>query len=316
MDKQRDRNLVTGGAGFLGSHLIDALMEKGEEVICLDNYFTGRKQNIIKWINHPKFELIRHDVTEPIFLEIDKIWHLACPASPIHYQYNPIKTSKTSFLGTYNMLGLATRTKAKLLLASTSEVYGNPLIHPQKESYFGNVNNIGIRSCYDEGKRIAETLCFDYNRMHKTEISVMRIFNTFGPRMQIDDGRVVSNFINQALRGENLTVYGDGSQTRSFCYVEDLINGMIKLMESEVKGPINIGAQNELRIDKLAEIIIKKINRELKINFNPIPQDDPIMRRPSIEKAKKELGWSPTVDFEEGLEKTINYFIELNKLSI
>lgn len=299
MDKQRDRNLVTGGAGFLGSHLIDALMEKGEEVICLDNYFTGRKQNIIKWINHPKFELIRHDVTEPIFLEIDKIWHLACPASPIHYQYNPIKTSKTSFLGTYNMLGLATRTKAKLLLASTSEVYGNPLIHPQKESYFGNVNNIGIRSCYDEGKRIAETLCFDYNRMHKTEISVMRIFNTFGPRMQIDDGRVVSNFINQALRGENLTVYGDGSQTRSFCYVEDLINGMIKLMESEVKGPINIGAQNELRIDKLAEIIIKKINRELKINFNPIPQDDPIMRRPSIEKAKKELGWSPTVDFEE-----------------
>ena len=313
MNKHLHRNLVTGGAGFLGSHLIDVLMEKGEEVICLDNYFTGRKQNIIKWINHPKFELIRHDVTEPIFLEIDKIWHLACPASPIHYQYNPIKTSKTSFLGTYNMLGLATRTKSKLLLASTSEVYGNPLIHPQREDYFGNVNNIGIRSCYDEGKRIAETLCFDYNRMHKTKISVMRIFNTFGPRMQIDDGRVVSNFINQALRGENLTVYGDGSQTRSFCYVEDLINGMIKLMDSNVKGPINIGAQNELRIDHLAEMIIKKINPKLKINFKPIPQDDPIMRKPSIEKAKKELDWSPKVDLEKGLEKTINYFIELNK---
>ena len=302
------RNLVTGGAGFLGSHLIDILMEKGEEVICLDNYFTGNKENIYKWIGHPNFELIRHDVTEPIILETDKIWHLACPASPIHYQYNPIKTAKTSFLGTYNMLGLAYRTNSKLLLASTSEVYGNPLVHPQKETYFGNVNNIGVRSCYDEGKRIAETLCFDYNRMHNTNISVMRIFNTYGPRMQVNDGRVISNFINQALKGENLTVYGDGSQTRSFCYVKDLIEGMIKLMDSNTKGPINVGNPNEIRIDKLAELIIKKINPSLKVDYKPIPPDDPIMRRPFIEKANTELNWHPKIDLDDGLEKTINYF--------
>ena len=254
------RNLITGGAGFLGSHLTDRLMEGGEEVICLDNYFTGRKSNISKWIGHPCFELIRHDVTEPISLEVDRIWHLACPASPVHYQYNPIKTAKTSFLGTYNMLGLARRVGARLLLASTSEVYGDPEIHPQPESYRGCVNTIGIRSCYDEGKRIAETLCFDYKRMHDTEIRVMRIFNTYGPRMLPDDGRVVSNFIVQALRGEPLTLYGNGEQTRSFCYVDDLINGMIRLMNCNQTGPINIGNPTEFTIRQLAELIREKIN--------------------------------------------------------
>ena len=235
------KHIVTGGAGFLGSHLIDKLMSKGHEVICLDNFFTGNKENIVKWIDNPKFELIRHDITEPILLEADKIWHLACPASPVHYQYNPIKTSKTSFLGTLNMLGLAKRIKAKILFASTSEIYGNPQEHPQKESYHGFVNPIGIRSCYDEGKRIAETLCFDYQRMHGIDIRVVRIFNTYGPRMMENDGRVVSNFIVQALKNKDITVYGNGSHTRSFCYVDDLINGMIKVMEGDFSGPVNLG---------------------------------------------------------------------------
>ena len=306
--KNISRNLVTGGAGFLGSHLIDKLMGSGEEVICIDNYFTGNKANVKKWIGHPNFELIRHDVTEPIQLEVDKIWHLACPASPIYYQYNPIKTSKTSFLGTYNMLGLARRVKAKFLLASTSEVYGNPDVHPQPESYFGNVNPIGIRSCYDEGKRISETLCSDYKRMHNLEIRIIRIFNTYGPRMQPNDGRVISNFIFQALQGKPLTIYGEGNQTRSFCYVDDLINGMIKLMESNVCTPTNIGNPYQIQIIELAEIIRKKINTNLDIIFKPLPQDDPLKRKPNIEKAINELNWEPEISFNEGLEKTISWF--------
>ncbi len=304
------RNLVTGGAGFLGSHLIDRLMNSGEEVICLDNYFTGRKSNLLQWVNHPNFEIIRHDVTEPIRLEVDRIWHLACPASPVHYQFNPIKTAKTSFLGTYNMLGLARRVGAKILLASTSEVYGDPEVHPQPETYRGSVNTLGIRSCYDEGKRIAETLCFDYQRMHDTEIRVMRIFNTYGPRMLPEDGRVVSNFIVQALLGEALTIYGDGSQTRSFCYVDDLIEGMIRLMNGSHSGPMNIGNPNEFTILKLAELIRKKINPKLELINKPLPQDDPLQRQPVINLAQNELSWEPKVDLEEGLDKTILWFKE------
>ncbi len=305
------RNLITGGAGFLGSHLCDRLMEAGEEVICLDNYFTGRKQNIAHWIGNPRFELIRHDVTEPIKLEVDRIWHLACPASPVHYQFNPVKTAKTSFIGTYNMLGLARRVGARLLLASTSEVYGDPEVHPQPESYRGCVNPIGIRSCYDEGKRIAETLCFDYKRMHDLEIRVMRIFNTYGPRMLPDDGRVVSNFIVQALKGEALTLYGDGSQTRSFCFVDDLIEGMIRLMNGAHTGPINIGNSTEFTIRQLAELVQKKINPELELICKPLPQDDPLQRQPVIDLAQKELGWAPVVALEKGLEPTIDYFKKL-----
>tara|TARA_Y100000589_G_scaffold311508_1_gene330902 strand:+ start:854 stop:1807 length:954 start_codon:yes stop_codon:yes gene_type:complete len=305
-----ERNLVTGGAGFLGSHLIDKLMESGEEVICIDNYFTGKKDNIKKWIDHPNFELIRHDVTEPIQLEVDKIWHLACPASPIHYQFNPIKTSKTSFLGTYNMLGLARRVKAKFLLASTSEVYGDPNVRPQSESYNGNVNTTGLRSCYDEGKRISETLCSDYKRMHNLDIRIIRIFNTYGPRMQPNDGRVVSNFISQAINGESLTIYGSGEQTRSFCFVDDLIEGMIKLMDSNICTPTNIGNPLSITILKLAEIIRNKINPNIDLVFKPLPQDDPLQREPNIEKAIKELNWNPKVAFDMGLEKTISWFKE------
>lgn len=304
------RNLVTGGAGFLGSHLIDRLINDSQEVICLDNYFTGRKSNINNWLGHQNFELIRHDVINPIELEIDRIWHLACPASPIHYQINPIKTSKTSFLGTYNMLGLARRVGAKILLASTSEVYGDPEIHPQAEEYKGSVNPIGIRSCYDEGKRIAESLCFDYKRMHGTEIRVARIFNTYGPRMLINDGRVVSNFIVQALTNKPITIFGEGSQTRSFCYVDDLIDGLISLMNSNKSGPINIGNPEEFKIKELAEIILKKINSNSKLLYLPLPEDDPLQRKPVIEKAKKLLGWSPKVNLEKGLENTIHYFKE------
>lgn len=304
------RNLVTGGAGFLGSHLIDRLINDSQEVICLDNYFTGRKSNINNWLGHQNFELIRHDVINPIELEIDRIWHLACPASPIHYQINPIKTSKTSFLGTYNMLGLARRVGAKILLASTSEVYGDPEIHPQAEEYKGSVNPIGIRSCYDEGKRIAESLCFDYKRMHGTEIRVARIFNTYGPRMLINDGRVVSNFIVQALTNKPITIFGEGSQTRSFCYVDDLIDGLISLMNSNKSGPINIGNPEEFTIKELAEIILKKINSNSKLLYLPLPEDDPLQRKPVIEKAKKLLGWSPKVNLEKGLENTIHYFKE------
>jgi UDP-glucuronate decarboxylase len=256
-------NLVTGGAGFLGSHLIDRLMQAGEEVLCIDNYQTGRKENLKKWLDNPNFELIRHDVTEPIRVEVDRIWHLACPASPLHYQHNPIKTAKTNFLGTYNMLGLAKRLKARFLLASTSEVYGDPEVHPQPENYRGCVNSIGIRSCYDEGKRISETLCFDYKRTHKLDIRVVRIFNTYGPRMLHNDGRVISNFITQALLKKPLTVYGDGSQTRSFCYVDDLIEGIIKLMNSDYEGPINIGNPTEFTILELANLVKEKINPNL-----------------------------------------------------
>ena len=302
------RNLITGGAGFLGSHLTDHLMKSGEEVICLDNYFTGRKSNIAQWMGHPDFELIRHDVTEPIKLEVERIWHLACPASPIHYQFNPIKTAKTSFLGTYNMLGLARRVGARLLLASTSEVYGDPEVHPQPESYRGSVNPIGIRSCYDEGKRIAETLCFDYKRMHNTEVRVMRIFNTYGPRMLPDDGRVVSNFIVQALKGEPLTLFGDGSQTRSFCYVDDLIDGMIRLMNSDHTGPMNIGNPDEFTIQELARMVRDRINPELKIINKPLPEDDPLQRQPVISLAIQALAWTPTISLATGLDRTIADF--------
>ena len=304
------RNLVTGGAGFLGSHLTDRLMEAGEEVICVDNYFTGRKDNVRHWIGHPRFELIRHDVTDPLRLEVDRIWHLACPASPVHYQFNAIKTAKTSFLGTYNMLGLARRVGARLLLASTSEVYGDPEVHPQPESYRGCVNTIGIRSCYDEGKRIAETLCFDYQRRHGTEIRVMRIFNTYGPRMLPDDGRVVSNFIVQALQGQPLTLYGEGSQTRSFCYVDDLIAGMMALMNGNHPGPINIGNPGEFTIRQLAELVRDRIDPSLPLTTQPLPQDDPLQRQPVIDLARRELGWEPKVSLEEGLEPTIAYFRE------
>ena len=309
------KHIVTGGAGFLGSHLIDKLMSKGDEVICLDNFFTGNKENIVKWIDNPKFELIRHDITAPILLEADKIWHLACPASPVHYQYNPIKTSKTSFLGTLNMLGLAKRIKAKILFASTSEIYGNPQEHPQKESYNGFVNPIGIRSCYDEGKRIAETLCFDYQRMHGIDIRVVRIFNTYGPRMMENDGRVVSNFIVQALKNKDITVYGNGSHTRSFCYVDDLINGMIKVMEGDFSGPVNLGNENEITIKELALKIKDKINNDLKIIYKEIPKDDPTRRKPSLELVKEKYNWYPEVEIDQGLEKTIQFFSSKLNLS-
>jgi UDP-glucuronate decarboxylase len=307
--------LVTGGAGFLGSHLIDRLMQNGDEVICLDNFYTGNKQNIIHWIGHPNFELIRHDVTEPIRLEVDKIYHLACPASPVHYQYNPIKTVKTNVLGTMNMLGLAKRVKARFFLASTSEVYGDPDVHPQREDYWGNVNPIGIRSCYDEGKRIAETLTCDYYRQHKVDVRIVRIFNTYGPRMLENDGRVVSNFIVQALQGKPLTVYGDGSQTRSFCYVSDLVEGFIRLMNSDLYVyPVNIGNPGEYTILQLATAIRDRINPDLDIIFKPLPSDDPRRRRPDISKAKSLLNWEPTVGLEAGLQLTIDYFREKMKI--
>ena len=302
------RNLITGGSGFLGSHLAKKLLKKGEEVICLDNFFTGSKKNIDELYTHKNFEFIRHDVTEPIRIEVDKIWHLACPASPIHYQFNPIKTTKTSFLGTYNMLGLAKRVGAKLLLASTSEVYGDPEVHPQTESYKGSVNTIGIRSCYDEGKRIAETLCSDYQRVHGVDIRIMRIFNTYGPNMRFDDGRVVSNFIIQALKNENITLYGGGEQTRSFCYVDDLIEGMILLMESNYQKPMNIGNPNEFSIKQLAYLVRDLINPNLEFEYKALPQDDPKQRKPSIILAKEILNWEPKIELEEGLLKTIDWF--------
>lgn len=302
------RILVTGGAGFVGSHLIDRLMEAGHEVICLDNFYTGNKRNILQWLDNPYFELIRHDVTEPIRLEVDQIYHLACPASPIHYQYNPIKTTKTSVLGTINMLGLAKRVKARILLASTSEIYGDPDVHPQTEEYRGNVNTIGIRSCYDEGKRIAETLCFDYHREHGLEIRVARIFNTYGPRMLENDGRVVSNFVVQALKGIPLTVYGDGSQTRSFCYVSDLVQGLMALMNGDHEGPVNLGNPDEYTILELAQKIQEKINPDAEIQYQPLPADDPRKRKPDITRAREWLGWEPTIPLNDGLEKTIADF--------
>ena len=302
------RILVTGGAGFIGSHLIDRLMMQGNEVLCLDNFYTGHKHNILKWLDNPYFELIRHDVTEPIRLEADQIYHLACPASPIHYQYNPVKTIKTNVMGTLNMLGLAKRVKARFLLASTSEVYGDPDVHPQPEEYRGNVNCIGIRSCYDEGKRVAETLAFDYHRQNNVDIRVMRIFNTYGPRMLENDGRVVSNFIAQALKGTPLTVYGDGSQTRSFCYVSDLVEGMMRLMDGEHIGPINIGNPGEYTILELANTIQKMVNPEAELVFKPLPEDDPKQRQPDISRAKNLLGWEPKIPLQEGLELTIKDF--------
>ncbi len=308
------RILVTGGAGFLGSHLCDRLLADGNDVICLDNLFTGSKGNIRHLLSNPYFEFIRHDVTEPIRLEVDQIYNLACPASPIHYQYNPIKTAKTSVMGALNMLGLAKRTKARILQASTSEVYGDPQVHPQPESYWGSVNPIGIRSCYDEGKRLAETLFFDYHRQNGVDIRVIRIFNTYGPRMNPSDGRVVSNFIVQALRGEDITVYGDGTQTRSFCYVDDLIDGMVRMMETEnFTGPVNLGNPVEFTMLELAEKVIRLTDSKSRIVHEPLPGDDPAQRRPVIDLAKEKLEWHPTIDLEDGLQRTIAYFREILK---
>ncbi|MEO1299550.1 MAG: UDP-glucuronic acid decarboxylase family protein [Cyanobacteria bacterium J06636_16] len=302
------RILVTGGAGFIGSHLIDRLMQADHEVICLDNFFTGHKRNIQHWFGNPNFELIRHDITEPIRLEVDQIYHLACPASPVHYQYNPVKTIKTNVMGTLHMMGLAKRVKARILLASTSEVYGDPEVHPQTEDYRGNVNTIGIRSCYDEGKRVAETLAFDYHRQNGVAIRVARIFNTYGPRMLENDGRVVSNFVVQALKGIPLTVYGDGSQTRSFCYVSDLVEGLIRLMNGDSTGPINLGNPDEYTILELAQTVQKMINPDVEVKFEPLPQDDPKRRKPNISRAQQHLGWEPTIPLQTGLQKTIEDF--------
>ncbi|MGK7882576.1 MAG: UDP-glucuronic acid decarboxylase family protein [Crocosphaera sp.] len=304
------RILVTGGAGFIGSHLIDRLMAQGHEVLCLDNFYTGDKRNIVKWIGNPYFELVRHDITEPIRLEVDQIYHLACPASPIHYQYNPVKTIKVNVLGTLYMLGLAKRVNARILLASTSEVYGDPDVHPQPEEYRGNVSCTGPRACYDEGKRVAETLAFEYHREHKTDIRVARIFNTYGPRMLENDGRVVSNFIVQALKGTPLTVYGDGSQTRSFCYVSDLVEGLMRLMNGEHIGPINLGNPGEYTILELAQMIQGMINPDAELVYKPLPQDDPKQRQPDITKAKTYLGWEPTIPLKDGLELAIKDFAE------
>jgi UDP-glucuronate decarboxylase len=300
--------LVTGGAGFIGSHLCERLLNEGNEVICLDNFFTGSKQNIIHLIDNPYFEIIRHDVEEPILLEVDEIYNLACPASPIHYQFDPVKTVKTSVMGAINVLEIAKRTGAKILQASTSEVYGDPDIHPQPESYRGNVNPIGIRACYDEGKRCAETLFFDYYRQFNVDIKVVRIFNTYGPNMHPNDGRVVSNFIVQALNNEDITIYGDGTQTRSFCYVDDLVDGFIKMMNSNLTGPINLGNPNEFTILELAKKVISLTNSNSKLIYKDLPQDDPKQRQPDIFLAKKELNWNPNIELNEGLEKTIKYF--------
>lgn len=311
----RKRILVTGGAGFLGSHLCERLLKEGNEVICLDNFFTGTKDNIAHLIDNPYFEVVRHDITQPIYMEVDEIYNLACPASPPHYQHDPIHTMKTSVLGAMNVLGLAKRTGAKVFQASTSEVYGDPLVHPQPESYWGHVNPIGIRSCYDEGKRAAETLFFDYHRQHGVKIKVARIFNTYGPRMHPHDGRVVSNFIIQALKGEDITVYGDGHQTRSFCYVDDLIEAFIRLMNSpdDVTGPINTGNPGEFTMIELAEKIIKLTESKSKLVFEPLPHDDPKQRKPDITVAKGSLAWNPKIKLDEGLVSTINYFSDLVK---
>jgi UDP-glucuronate decarboxylase len=304
------RVLVTGGAGFLGSHLIDRLLERGNEVVCVDNLFTGSKRNLYHLLEHPRFDFVRHDVTFPLYLEVDEIYNLACPASPIHYQHDPVQTTKTSVHGAINMLGLAKRLRAKILQASTSEVYGDPDVHPQTEDYWGHVNPIGPRSCYDEGKRCAETLFFDYHRQHGLEIKVARIFNTYGPRMHPADGRVVSNFIMQALGDEPITIYGEGQQTRSFCYVDDLVDGLIRLMESpsEVTGPINLGNPTEFTIRQLAELVLEKTASKSELVFRPLPADDPRQRKPDITLATSALGWSPRVPLEEGLMSTIDYF--------
>ncbi|MBU42693.1 MAG: NAD-dependent dehydratase [Spirochaetaceae bacterium] len=305
--------LVTGGAGFIGSHLCERLLDEGNHVICLDNFFTGRRRNIAHLIGNPHFELIRHDITEPIRIEVDRIFNMACPASPVHYQSNPVKTMKTSVLGTMNLLGLAKRTGARLLQASTSEVYGDPEVHPQPESYRGSVNPIGIRACYDEGKRAAETLCFDYHRMHGVDIRVIRIFNTYGPRMDAADGRVVSNFIVQALKGEDITIYGDGTQTRSFCYVDDLVTGIMNFMKHEGHtGPVNLGNDGEFTVQQLAEEVIRLTGSQSRIVNQPLPEDDPTRRRPDLSLAKELIGYKLTAPLEEGLKKTIEYFRQLS----
>jgi UDP-glucuronate decarboxylase len=309
---EKNHVLVTGGAGFLGSHLCDALIERKADVLCIDNFFSGSKDNIRHLFSHAYFELTRHDIIHPFFAEVDNIYHLACPASPIHYQHNAIKTIKTSVMGTINMLGLAKRTRARILLASTSEVYGDPEIHPQPESYWGRVNPIGIRSCYDEGKRVAETLMMDYHRQNQVEIRICRIFNTYGPRMAVEDGRVISNFIVQALSGEALTVYGDGSQTRSFCYVTDMIRGLLAMMEQpDFIGPVNLGNPEEYSIQEIAEKIIRMTKSSSKISYMPLPEDDPIQRCPDNTLAAQKLGWAPFVELEQGLEKTIAFFRQM-----
>jgi UDP-glucuronate decarboxylase len=310
MTHMQKRILITGGAGFLGSHLCDRLVDEGHDVLCLDNFFTGSRRNVSHLVGRLNFELIRHDLVQPIFLEVDEIYNLACPASPIHYQYNPVKTVKTSVMGAINMLGLAKRVKAKILQASTSEVYGNPAVHPQKEDYWGNVNTIGPRSCYDEGKRCAETLFFDYHRQNKVNIRVARIFNTYGPRMHPNDGRVISNFIVQALTNQDIGVHGDGSQTRSFCYVDDMTEALIRMMNGpdDFIGPVNLGNPNECSILQLAEMILSLTGSRSKITFKPLPQDDPIRRRPDITLAKERLNWEPTLGLEEGMKRTIEYF--------
>jgi UDP-glucuronate decarboxylase len=309
------RILVTGGAGFLGSHLCERLLGQGHEILCLDNFFTGRRANVAHLLDHPRFELMRHDVTFPLYVEVDEIYNLACPASPVHYQFDPVQTTKTSVHGAINMLGLAKRTRAKIFQASTSEVYGDPAVHPQQESYWGNVNPIGPRSCYDEGKRCAETLFFDYFRQHKTRIKVARIFNTYGPKMHPNDGRVVSNFIVQALKGEPITIYGDGQQTRSFCYVSDLIEGFVRLMDTDecITGPINLGNPGEFTMRELAEQVLDLVGSKSTLEFRPLPADDPRQRKPDITQAEEKLGWQPTVPLKEGLQKTIDYFDQLLK---
>jgi UDP-glucuronate decarboxylase len=308
------RILITGGAGFIGSHLCERLLSEGQEVLCLDNFFTGRRDNIIHLLDNPRFELIRHDVTEPILLEVDQIYNLACPASPVHYQYNPVKTVKTSVMGAINMLGLAKRVRARILQASTSEVYGDPLVHPQQEDYWGNVNPIGLRSCYDEGKRLAETLMTDYHRQNKVDIRIARIFNTYGPRMLEDDGRVVSNFIVQALRGEPLTLYGEGQQTRSFCYVNDLLEGLIRLMNTEnLNQPVNLGNPGEFTIKQLGEEVMKIVGNNSGFRYMPLPEDDPRQRKPDITRAQNSLGWNPTIPLHEGLKKTVDDFRKRSK---
>ena len=313
MIHNQKRILITGGAGFLGSHLCDRLVAQGHDILCLDNFFTGSKKNIIHLLEKPNFELIRHDLVQPVFLEADEIYNLACPSSPIHYQYNPVKTVKTSVMGAINMLGLAKRVKAKILQASTSEIYGNPVVHPQKEDYWGNVNTIGPRSCYDEGKRCAETLFFDYHRQNNVNIRVARIFNTYGPRMHPNDGRVISNFIVQALANQDITVFGEGTQTRSFCYVDDMIEGLIRMMSGpdSFVGPVNLGNPDEFSILKVAELIISLTGSKSKIIFEPLPQDDPVQRQPDITLAREKLDWEPKLDLENGLKKTIEYFRQI-----
>jgi UDP-glucuronate decarboxylase len=306
----RTRTLISGGAGFLGSHLSDRLIQEGHDVICLDNFFTGSKDNVSHLLGHPRFELMRHDVTFPLYVEVDQIYNLACPASPVHYQHDPVQTTKTSVHGAINMLGLAKRTKARILQASTSEVYGDPDVHPQPENYWGRVNPIGPRSCYDEGKRCAETLFFDYHRQHALEIKVVRIFNTYGPRMHPNDGRVVSNFIVQALRGEDITIYGNGQQTRSFCYVDDLIEGFVRMVQSpaDFVGPVNMGNPGEFTMLELAEKVLKLVGGKSKLTFHPLPTDDPKQRQPDITLAKEKLGWEPKVALEDGLKETVTHF--------